>query len=324
MTGTAATVSRSVGSKWPGGPVARRAGIAARFRCGRRAEASPGVSGTGMLSNWIRSGIVKAVAIAAAGFITWLRSSFSPTCAKPSAVTGRRLAQRRNPRPSSRAKLKRDRGRQAPHPHGAGGRVRQPALLGDRRRRQERPRPLCRQRRRTSPSGLDHQGDDALHAVRAARRRVDCRCRRPLPVSRARRRAGTHQARPSRRRDRDSVEDAIEGIVTRSANDAAVVVAEALGGTEDNFAAMMTRKARSLGMTRTVYHNASGLPDAEQVTTARDLAVLGIAIQDRFPRYYRYFQTRSFVLPWPRHRQPQQAARAMSRASTASRPAIRA
>ena len=58
---------------------------------------------------------------------------------------------------------------------------------------------------------------------------------------------------------------------------------------------MMTRKARALGMTRTAYHNASGLPDAQQVTTARDLAVLGIAIQDRFPRYYRYFQTRSFV-----------------------------
>src|SRR5262249_38058295 len=83
--------------------------------------------------------------------------------------------------------------------------------------------------------------------------------------------------------------------VTRSANDAAVVVAEALGGSEDNFAAMMTRKARQLGMSRTSYHNASGLPDPQQITTARDLAVLGIAIQDRFPRYYRYFQTRSFV-----------------------------
>jgi D-alanyl-D-alanine carboxypeptidase len=91
------------------------------------------------------------------------------------------------------------------------------------------------------------------------------------------------------------VEDAIEGIVTRSANDAAVVVAEALGGSEDNFAQMMTRKARQLGMSRTSYHNASGLPDPLQITTARDLAVLGIAIQDRFPRYYRYFQTRSFV-----------------------------
>jgi D-alanyl-D-alanine carboxypeptidase len=92
-----------------------------------------------------------------------------------------------------------------------------------------------------------------------------------------------------------SVENAINGMVTRSANDAAVVVAEAIGGSEDNFAALMTRRARSLGMSRTVYRNASGLPDPGQITTARDLATLGIAIQDRFPRYYKFFQTRSFV-----------------------------
>src|SRR4051794_794531 len=91
------------------------------------------------------------------------------------------------------------------------------------------------------------------------------------------------------------VEDAIQGIVTRSANDAAVVVAEALGGTESNFAAMMTRKARSLGMSRTIYRNASGLPNNGQLTTARDLAILGVSIQDRFPRYSRYFPPRSFV-----------------------------
>jgi len=90
------------------------------------------------------------------------------------------------------------------------------------------------------------------------------------------------------------VEDAIKGLVTRSANDAAVVIAEALGGDEDDFAKMMTRKARALGMTRTVYRNASGLPDDDQVTTARDQAILGRAIQDRFPRYYRYFATASF------------------------------
>ena len=57
---------------------------------------------------------------------------------------------------------------------------------------------------------------------------------------------------------------------------------------------MMTRKARSLGMSRTVYRNASGLPDAEQITTARDLTILGRAIQDRFPNYYPYFQTPLF------------------------------
>jgi len=90
------------------------------------------------------------------------------------------------------------------------------------------------------------------------------------------------------------VEDAIKGLVTRSANDAAVVIAEAIGGDENDFAKLMTRKARSLGMTRTVYRNASGLPDDEQVTTARDQSTLGRAIQDRFPRYYRYFSTTAF------------------------------
>ncbi len=90
------------------------------------------------------------------------------------------------------------------------------------------------------------------------------------------------------------VEDAIKGLVTRSANDAAVVIAEAIGGSEDEFAKMMTRKARALGMSRTVYRNASGLPNDEQVTSARDQATLGRAIQDRFPRYYRYFSTTAF------------------------------
>jgi D-alanyl-D-alanine carboxypeptidase len=90
------------------------------------------------------------------------------------------------------------------------------------------------------------------------------------------------------------VEDAIKGLVTRSANDAAVVIAEAIAGDEDDFAELMTRKARSLGMSKTVYRNASGLPDDEQVTTARDQSTLGRAIQDRFPRYYRYFSTVSF------------------------------
>jgi D-alanyl-D-alanine carboxypeptidase len=91
------------------------------------------------------------------------------------------------------------------------------------------------------------------------------------------------------------VEDAIKGLITRSANDAAVVIAEAIGGSEDEFAKLMTRKARALGMSRTVYRNANGLPNDEQVTTARDQATLGRAIQDRFPRYYRYFSTTSFT-----------------------------
>ena len=94
--------------------------------------------------------------------------------------------------------------------------------------------------------------------------------------------------------DTISVEDAIKGLVTRSANDAAVVIAEWIGDDEESFAEMMTKKAKALGMTRTVYKNASGLPDDEQVTTARDQAILGRAIQEHFPRYYKFFSTRSF------------------------------
>ena len=90
------------------------------------------------------------------------------------------------------------------------------------------------------------------------------------------------------------VEDAIKGLVTRSANDAAVVIAEAIGGSEEEFAKLMTLKARALGMTSTTYINASGLPADEQITTARDQAVLGRAIQHRFPGYYQYFATPSF------------------------------
>lgn len=95
--------------------------------------------------------------------------------------------------------------------------------------------------------------------------------------------------------DEIEVEDAIKALVTKSANDVAVTVAENIAGSESEFADQMTRKARQLGMTRTVYKNASGLPNPAQVTTARDLITLGRAIQDRFPRYYTYFSTRSFA-----------------------------
>ena len=90
------------------------------------------------------------------------------------------------------------------------------------------------------------------------------------------------------------VETAIKAIVTKSANDVAVVVAEALGGSEPEFARMMTAKAHALGMMHTTYVNASGLPDERQITTARDVALLGRVIQDRFPEYYHYFSTRVF------------------------------
>jgi len=91
------------------------------------------------------------------------------------------------------------------------------------------------------------------------------------------------------------VEDAIMALVTKSANDIAVVVAENISGSEEVFAEAMTRRARSIGMSRSTFVNASGLPDVEQVTTARDLVTLGRAIQDRFPRYYPYFGRRSFA-----------------------------
>ena len=91
-----------------------------------------------------------------------------------------------------------------------------------------------------------------------------------------------------------SVEDAIKAVVTRSANDVAVAIAEAIGHTEDNFADMMTRKAHALGMSSTVYRNASGLPNDEQVTTARDLTILARSLEERFPRYFRYFSTAEF------------------------------
>ncbi|MER2250753.1 D-alanyl-D-alanine carboxypeptidase [Methylorubrum podarium] len=92
-----------------------------------------------------------------------------------------------------------------------------------------------------------------------------------------------------------TVEEAIKALVTKSANDVACAIGENIAGSEPRFAEMMTRKAKALGMSRTHYANASGLPDPDQITTAQDLTILARAIQDRFPRYYRYFQTRSFA-----------------------------
>ena len=94
--------------------------------------------------------------------------------------------------------------------------------------------------------------------------------------------------------DTITVEDAIKAIVTRSANDAAVVIAEAIAGSEQEFAVLMTRKAQMLGMLHTIYVNASGLPAEAQITTAREQGVLGRAIQERFPEYSGYFAIPSF------------------------------
>lgn len=92
------------------------------------------------------------------------------------------------------------------------------------------------------------------------------------------------------------VETAIKALTVLSANDIAVVIAEALaGGSESTFASMMTEKAHQLGMTHTNFHNASGLPDLEQLTTARDMALLGRHLAYDFPQYYHYFSTASFA-----------------------------
>jgi D-alanyl-D-alanine carboxypeptidase len=92
-----------------------------------------------------------------------------------------------------------------------------------------------------------------------------------------------------------SVRDAILAIVTKSANDVATAIGEHVGGTQKNFAARMTQRAHDLGMSRTTFRNANGLPDPAQVTTARDMATLGRALREHYPQYYSYFSTPSFV-----------------------------
>jgi D-alanyl-D-alanine carboxypeptidase len=92
-----------------------------------------------------------------------------------------------------------------------------------------------------------------------------------------------------------SVENAIKALVTRSANDVAATIGENLGGTEANFAARMTRTAHAIGMTRSTFMNASGLPNPNQWTTARDMATLSLRVQRDFPQYYPYFRIASFV-----------------------------
>lgn len=95
--------------------------------------------------------------------------------------------------------------------------------------------------------------------------------------------------------DRLRVRDAIPALVVRSANDAAVVVAEALGGTESEFANIMTAKAKAMKMTATTFRNASGLPNEMQRSTARDLSILSMRLMQDHPDYYHYFSTPSFT-----------------------------
>ena len=91
------------------------------------------------------------------------------------------------------------------------------------------------------------------------------------------------------------VKDAISALTIKSANDIAVAVAERLGGTESNFARMMTQKSRDIGMTKTRFRNASGLHDSRQVSTARDMARLGRVITTDYKKYYHYFSRKSFT-----------------------------
>ena len=92
-----------------------------------------------------------------------------------------------------------------------------------------------------------------------------------------------------------TVKNAILALVTKSANDVATVIAENLGKSERNFAKLMTRKAKKLGMTRTTFRNASGLPNRGQLSTARDMATLGIAIRKNHPKFFKLFKTKSFI-----------------------------
>ncbi|MER9614182.1 D-alanyl-D-alanine carboxypeptidase family protein [Mesorhizobium sp. M0207] len=98
-----------------------------------------------------------------------------------------------------------------------------------------------------------------------------------------------------RRGETIDVDSAIRAVVVKSANDVAVAIAEYLGGSEEAFAGMMTAKARQIGMSSTVFRNASGLPDGDQHTSARDMAVLGMALHARFPQHFHYFSESDFM-----------------------------
>lgn len=102
--------------------------------------------------------------------------------------------------------------------------------------------------------------------------------------------------------DRIVVRDAVRALVTKSANDIAVALAEHIGGSEANFARLMTKRARDIGMSKTTFKNASGLPNDEQTTTARDMLTLALRLQDDFPEHFKVFSTRAFSFKGSTHR----------------------
>jgi D-alanyl-D-alanine carboxypeptidase len=97
------------------------------------------------------------------------------------------------------------------------------------------------------------------------------------------------------RKDKMTFEQAILAIVTKSANDVATAVAETLSKSERSFALTMTAKARTIGMTRTTFRNASGLPHRGQLSTAKDMATLALRLLNDFPQHYHYFSTKKFA-----------------------------
>ncbi|MEO1224251.1 MAG: D-alanyl-D-alanine carboxypeptidase [Pseudomonadota bacterium] len=140
-----------------------------------------------------------------------------------------------------------------------------------------------------------------LYLTFQALERGELRLNQALPVSRhADNQPPSHLALSSG--STIEVEDAIYALVTRSANDVSVVLAEAIGGTESGFAQMMTAQARRLGMDNTTFRNASGLPDTGQISTARDMARLAQAIWRDFPQYYGYFDTETWSYRGTSHR----------------------
>ncbi|MEM9375909.1 MAG: D-alanyl-D-alanine carboxypeptidase family protein [Pseudomonadota bacterium] len=160
---------------------------------------------------------------------------------------------------------------------------------------------------------IDMERDEVLHARHAdsprypasltkamtlymlfdAMKAGEVRLYEPLPVS-----AAAARQPPSSLRLRAggtiTTKDAINALITKSANDVAVVVAERLGGTEARFATLMTTKARALGMDNTTFKNASGLPNTQQLSTARDMAVLAERLLEDHADYYGYFSNKKF------------------------------
>ena len=127
-------------------------------------------------------------------------------------------------------------------------------------------------------------------ALKSGRLKLD----QKLPVSRVA--EGRSPSKLGLRRGQTiTVKDAIAALVTKSANDVATVLAEALGGTERKFARMMTSRARQLGMTNTTFRNASGLPNRGQLSTARDMAKLARAMLFTHPKLYKHFSRESFT-----------------------------